>query len=343
MRQSSRASAPTIAAVIYNRLHLRMPLGIDAALRYALHIPRTESILESQLHNPTPYNLRLHTGLPPTPIDNPGLASIQAAAHPAKVDYLYFVAKPDKATTSSRRARPRSSSTCARTATAASVAHVALLGHPVAQSLSPRMQNAAFAARGLDWRYDAFDVDDVVAAVAALRTLGFAGANVTIPYKEDVVAACDEADGDAVNTLVFRDGRVLGFNTDREILAGIDATRACVIGGGGAAQGACAGAPRRHARVHAQRRLAAGRDRLRPDRQRDAGPRRAARPAGRRTDGRRPRLRARRRRRSSSRRAPRAASSSTGARRSCGRAPRASRSGRASSRPSRRCAAAVRT
>ena len=87
---------PLIAAVIYNRLHLRMPLGIDAALRYALRIPGTRSILESQLRNPTPYNLRLHTGLPPTPIDNPGLASLVAAAHPAHVDYLYFVAKPDK-------------------------------------------------------------------------------------------------------------------------------------------------------------------------------------------------------------------------------------------------------
>jgi shikimate dehydrogenase len=112
---------------------------------------------------------------------------------------------------------------------------VALLGHPVAQSLSPRMQNAAFAARGLDWRYEAFDVGDVLSAVAALRTLGFAGANVTIPYKQDVVSACDEADGKAVNTLVFRDGRVVGLNTDREILAGIAATRACVIGAGGAA------------------------------------------------------------------------------------------------------------
>jgi shikimate dehydrogenase len=114
--------------------------------------------------------------------------------------------------------------------------HIALLGRPVQESLSPRMQNAAFAARALDWRYDAFDVDDVVAAVAALRTLGFAGANVTIPYKEQVVAACDETDGDAVNTLVFRDERVIGLNTDREILAGIDATRACVIGSGGAAK-----------------------------------------------------------------------------------------------------------
>jgi shikimate dehydrogenase len=97
------------------------------------------------------------------------------------------------------------------------------------------MQNAAFAARGLDWHYEAFDVDDAVAAVGALRTLGCAGANVTIPHKRAVVAACDEAEGSAVNTLVFRDGRVLGFNTDREILAGIHATRACVIGAGGAA------------------------------------------------------------------------------------------------------------
>jgi uncharacterized YceG family protein len=85
-----------VSAVIYNRLHARMPLGIDAALRYGLDIPGTESIHESQLANPTPFNLRLHSGLPPTPIGNPGLASIQAAAHPAKVNYLYFVAKPDK-------------------------------------------------------------------------------------------------------------------------------------------------------------------------------------------------------------------------------------------------------
>jgi len=113
--------------------------------------------------------------------------------------------------------------------------HVALLGHPVAHSLSPRMQNAAFAARALDWRYDPFDVVDVVDAVRALATLGFVGANVTIPHKQAVVAACDEAEGDAVNTLVFRDGRVTGHNTDKEILAGIGARRACVIGAGGAA------------------------------------------------------------------------------------------------------------
>ena len=114
--------------------------------------------------------------------------------------------------------------------------HIGLLGHPVAHSLSPRMQNAAFAARGLDWHYSAHDVEDALEGVASLRALGYAGANVTIPHKQAVVAACDEADGDAVNTLVFRDGRVLGFNTDREILAGIEASRACVIGAGGAAR-----------------------------------------------------------------------------------------------------------
>jgi shikimate dehydrogenase len=114
--------------------------------------------------------------------------------------------------------------------------HVALLGHPVSHSLSPRMQNAAFAACRLDWHYSAFDVEDPVAAVAALRALGFAGANVTIPHKQTVVAACDEADGDAVNTLVFRDGKVLGLNTDVAILDGIEATRVCLIGAGGAAR-----------------------------------------------------------------------------------------------------------
>jgi UPF0755 protein len=86
---------PLVAAVIYNRLHAQMPLGIDATLRYGLHVPPTESLTQSDLQNPTPYNTRLHDGLPPTPINNPGMAALEAAAHPAHVDYLYFVRKPD--------------------------------------------------------------------------------------------------------------------------------------------------------------------------------------------------------------------------------------------------------
>jgi shikimate dehydrogenase len=122
---------------------------------------------------------------------------------------------------------------------------VGLLGDPVAESLSPRMQNAAFAARGLDWAYVPLPVkaDGLAAAVRGLVASGFAGANVTIPHKQAVVALCDETDGDAVNTLVFDRGRVLGSNTDREIVADLDVSRVCLIGAGGAAQTLRAGLP----------------------------------------------------------------------------------------------------
>ena len=84
-----------VGAVIYNRLGEGMPLGIDATIRYGYDIPPTQAILESQLENDHPYNTRKRVGLPPTPISNPGLASLQAAAHPAEVDFLYFVRKAD--------------------------------------------------------------------------------------------------------------------------------------------------------------------------------------------------------------------------------------------------------
>jgi UPF0755 protein len=87
---------PLVAAVIYNRLHNRMPLQIDATTRYGLKIPPGRAITDAELASPNPYNTRNKPGLPPTPISNPGLASMRAAAHPAKVDYLYFVRKPDK-------------------------------------------------------------------------------------------------------------------------------------------------------------------------------------------------------------------------------------------------------
>jgi cell division protein YceG involved in septum cleavage len=79
-----------VAAVIYNRLRLGMALGIDSTLRYALH-DYTKPLTEAQLRLDSPYNTRIHHGLPPTPISNPGLASIHAAAHPAHVAYLYYV------------------------------------------------------------------------------------------------------------------------------------------------------------------------------------------------------------------------------------------------------------
>jgi peptidoglycan lytic transglycosylase G len=84
---------PLVAAVIYNRLRQGMPLGIDATIRFATG-NYTRPLTESELAVESPYNTRTHAGLPPGPIDSPGLASIEAAAHPAKVDYLFYVTKP---------------------------------------------------------------------------------------------------------------------------------------------------------------------------------------------------------------------------------------------------------
>jgi shikimate dehydrogenase len=114
---------------------------------------------------------------------------------------------------------------------------VALLGHPVAASLSPRMQNAAFAARGLDWAYVALDVApaDLETAVRGLAAARFAGANVTAPHKL-AAAALAESDLASVNTLVFDDGAIRGHSTDAAILDGVTAERPVVIGDGGAAR-----------------------------------------------------------------------------------------------------------
>lgn len=82
-----------VAAVIYNRLKLGMPLGIDATIRYERR-NWTRPLRVSELQADTPFNTRKRVGLPPTPIGSPGLAVLEAAAHPAKVGYLYYVVKP---------------------------------------------------------------------------------------------------------------------------------------------------------------------------------------------------------------------------------------------------------
>jgi shikimate dehydrogenase len=119
---------------------------------------------------------------------------------------------------------------------------VGIIGKPVGGSLSPRMQNAAFAACGLDWAYVPLEVEParVGDAVRGLVALGFAGANVTAPYKQDVIPFCDELDAVAeragsVNTLVLEAGRVLGSSTDTAALDGLAVARAAVLGAGGAA------------------------------------------------------------------------------------------------------------
>lgn len=128
---------------------------------------------------------------------------------------------------------------------------VGIIGDPVAHSRSPAMHNAAFAALGLDWVYVPFPVAgaNVTAAVAAVRALGLAGVNVTVPHKEAVIPHLDALTPlarriGAVNTIVNRGGRLLGDNTD---VHGFAATvrqqrlrlRGChvlIIGAGGAAR-----------------------------------------------------------------------------------------------------------
>jgi shikimate dehydrogenase len=119
----------------------------------------------------------------------------------------------------------------------ASTRLVALLGHPVDHSLSPRMHNAAFAALALDWAYVALDVvpERLEDAVRGLAAANLVGANVTAPHKR-AAAELAGTDAKSVNTLVFRDGRIEATSTDAAILDGLELERPVILGDGGAAQ-----------------------------------------------------------------------------------------------------------
>jgi len=195
-----------VAAVIYNRLHQQMPLGIDATLRYGLKIPPTQAITKQDIASNSPYNTRKFRGLPPTPIANPGLASIQAAAHPKRSKYLFYVVKPcgngrhafsaTDAQVPARRAplQRRAREARRQVADGLLTTLAGVLGFPVAHSRSPAMMNAAFAELGLDWRYLKLPVtpEGFAATAAALPGSGYAGANVTIPHKEAALRLASE-------------------------------------------------------------------------------------------------------------------------------------------------------
>ena len=239
------AERKLVSAVIYNRLHARMPLGIDATLRYGLHIPPTQSILESQLQSDNPYNTRKTTGLPPTPITNPGLASIQAAAHPAHVELplLRAQARQDPPVLHRERDRVRAVRVRSRVRL---LNNVALLGHPVAHSLSPRMQNAAFAACGLDWHYTAFDVAD-------RRRRGRGSRHARLRRRErDDPAQAGRRRGvrrgrrrRGQHASSFATGASSASTPTARSWPGSTPTRACLIGAGGAARALDARAARR--------------------------------------------------------------------------------------------------
>lgn len=128
-----------------------------------------------------------------------------------------------------------------------------IIGHPVAHSLSPIFQSAAFAHCGLDVVYERWDTPPgkLPARVASLREPDVLGANVTIPHKEAVIPLLDELGGQsarmgAVNTIVNREGRLFGFNTDGPgFVAALKAEavfdpagkRVLLLGAGGAARG----------------------------------------------------------------------------------------------------------
>lgn len=114
------------------------------------------------------------------------------------------------------------------------------------------MQNAAFAARGLDWAYVALDVppERLEEAVRGLAAAGFAGANVTTPHKLAVRELCETSEP-SVNTLIFRDGRAEGRSTDAAVLAGLQTEQAVIVGDGGAAKAFAAALP--SARVFSRR------------------------------------------------------------------------------------------
>ena len=83
-----------VASVIYNRLREGMPLGIDSTIRFATG-NYEKPLTRSELGIKSPYNTRTHVGLPPGPIDSPGLAALRASAQPAKTRYLFYVDNPD--------------------------------------------------------------------------------------------------------------------------------------------------------------------------------------------------------------------------------------------------------
>ena len=268
-----------------------MPLGIDATIRYQIN-NWSRPLRVSELERDTPYNTRTRRGLPPTPIGNPGLASIKAAANPAKTKYLFFVRKPGKSgehafskTERPVRARrgalpgfPRRSLTT----------YLGVCGWPVAHSRSPAMQNAGLQAAGLaDWQYLALPLPPELfdETVRALPAAGFRGVNVTIPHKEAALALADDASPaaraiGAANTLTFeRTARSSPTTPTRpallELLRGVldpAGRRALVLGAGGARA-------RRGVGARAGRRPGRG---VGPDARAGRGARRGARSAPRR-------------------------------------------------------------
>ena len=196
-----------VVEVIYNRLAANEALGIDATIRYATG-NFDKPLTESELSIDSPYNTRLVAGLPPTPIGNPGLGAIEAAADPGRGDNRWFVVDPVPAASTSsltpRRDHPGGGSLPAGARAPGRIAdevldgdrrRLAVLGHPIAHSRSPAIRNAAFEALGIADRVvlrgDRRRPGGVPRARPGAGDEGFVGANVAVPHKHAALALAD--------------------------------------------------------------------------------------------------------------------------------------------------------
>ncbi len=135
-----------------------------------------------------------------------------------------------------------------------------VFGNPARHSKGPEIHNAAFRHHGFNAVYLAFEVDDIARAVSAMKTLPIHGASITIPFKTSIMDHLDWIDPDAatvgaVNTVIYHDGRLYGYNTDHKAAVeplkpmGIKDRRVCIIGAGGAAQAVAYGIHREKGRL----------------------------------------------------------------------------------------------
>ena len=219
---ASRHERPLIAAVIYNRLRQDIPLGIDATIRYSENNWTRSAAGSPSSSADGPYNTRLRNGLPPTPIGNPGLASLKAAAQArAKMDYIYYVVKPGacarvlehrRRVPARRRGLQRRAGGERRQVAAAEVLTYlgvgGLAGRPLALARHPQRRARGRRPRGLALPQAPAAARALRRGGACARRAGFRGINVTIPHKEAALALADEATATAAavgaaNTLTF--------------------------------------------------------------------------------------------------------------------------------------------
>ena len=244
-----------VARVIYNRLRVGMKLQMDSTIHYVVGKDGGVFTTPEQRDMDSPYNTYKNKGLPPTPINSPTKDTLRAAINPAQGSWLYFTLinldtgeTAFASTAEEHMAEREEAADLVRGPQGPLLmTRCAVLGSPIAHSLSPAMHRAAYAALGLDWRYDAFEVeeDELRGFVATLGD-DVRGLSLTMPLKRVALDLVDTVDPvaeliGAANTMLFEpDGSRSAHNTDVPGLVnafaeqGITAADTAVVLGGGA-------------------------------------------------------------------------------------------------------------